>query len=115
MTNAEVAALFLETAALLELAQGNPFRVRAYQRAAAAVAGCPRPVCEMGEKELLEIPGVGAGIAAQTREAAGRGTSADLRTVRGRVPAGLLELLRVPGLGPKRALFLFDHVKVKDL
>ncbi|MCX5790446.1 MAG: DNA polymerase/3'-5' exonuclease PolX [Elusimicrobia bacterium] len=115
MTNAEVAALLSETAVLLELAGENPFRTRAYERAAMAVAGSSRPVCELSEKELLEIPGVGASIAAHIREAAGCGAFGDLRRLRERFPAGLLELLRVPGLGPKRARFLFDAAGVKDL
>ena len=115
MTNAEVAALLSETAVLLELAGENPFRTRAYERAAMAVAGSSRPVCELSEKELLEIPGVGDSIAAHIREAAGGGTFGDLRRLRERFPAGLLELLRVPGLGPKRARFLFDAAGVKNL
>ena len=115
MTNAEISALLSEMAVLLELAGENPFRVRAYQRAALAVGGSPRPLCDLPEKELREVPGVGANIAAHIREAAGCGAFADLRALRERFPAGLLELLRVPGLGPKRARFLHDTAGVRDL
>ncbi|MBI4348001.1 MAG: DNA polymerase/3'-5' exonuclease PolX [Elusimicrobia bacterium] len=115
MTNGEVAALLSEMAVLLELAGENPFRVRAYQRASLALASLPRPVCGLSEKELKQIPGVGAGIAAAIVEIAGGGTFADLRTLRERFPAGLIGLLRVPGLGPKRARILFDTAGIDSL
>lgn len=115
MTNSEVAALLSEMAVLLELAAENPFRVRAYQRAAMTLGAFPRPVTELSEAELKAIPGVGAGIAAAVRELAASGTFADLGRYRGRFPPGLLALLRIPGLGPKRARLLFDTAGIDSL
>ncbi len=108
MTNAEASALLSEMAVLLELAGANPFKVRAYQRASFAVAALPKPVCEMPEKEVLEVPGIGSNIAAHLKEVAGCGTWGELRALRRRFPVGLQEMLRLPGLGPKKARHLFE-------
>jgi DNA polymerase (family X) len=115
VTNAEIAALLAEMAVLLEVEGGNPFRVRAYQRGSLAIGGLPKPVAEYSEKELLAVPGIGKGIAEHLRDITRTGTFADLARLKKKFPAGLLELLRCPGLGPKRARFLFDEAGIKDL
>lgn len=114
-SNADVANLLAEMAVLLELAGENVFKIRAYQRASQTVANLPQPVCGLTDKEMLEIPGIGKGIAQNLRELAGCGTFKDLNDLRGRFPAGLREMLRLPGLGPKRARFLFDEAGIDSL
>ncbi len=112
-SNAEVAALLSEMALLLELEGANPFRIRSYYRAAQSVATLPQSVCALSPKELLEIPGVGKSIAAHLREIARCGSFAELRRSRKRFPAGLQEMTRLPGLGPKRARFLFEEAGIE--
>ncbi len=115
VSNADVAALLNEMAVLLELEGADAFRIRAYQRASLAVAACGRPVSAMSDKELLEIPGVGKSIAAHIARCRGAGCFPELEALRRRFPAGLRELLRLPGLGPKRARLLFEAAGVDSL
>lgn len=109
MTNAEIASLLNEMAALLRVAGADPFRIRAYDRAAEAVASHGTPVARLPAKELIRIPGVGESMAAHIADCASTGGFPKLAALRRRFPSGLREMLRLPGLGPKRARFLFDH------
>ncbi|HSC59463.1 MAG TPA: helix-hairpin-helix domain-containing protein, partial [Gemmatimonadales bacterium] len=100
--NAEVARLFRELADVLELQGANPFRVRAYRNAARTVEGLPGPAAARTAAELAELPGIGADLAGKIVEAAGTGRLAALESIEARFPKGLLALLQLPGLGPKR-------------
>jgi DNA polymerase (family 10) len=107
--NAEVAALLREIADLLTLQLANPFRVRAYEGAARTVEELPRPVLELpeaGSGSLLGRPGIGADLAGKIRELARSGSCVLLRQLRRKVPRGLPELMRLRGLGPRRAQLL---------
>lgn len=115
MTNAELAGLLAEMAVLLEIQGGDPFRARAYQRAAGAVAAHGRPLEKLSPKELLEVPGVGKSIAAHIAACGTSGCFPELLELRKRFPAGLRELLRLPGLGPKRARYLFETAGIASL
>lgn len=108
MTNAELASMLAEMAVLLRVADGDPFRVRAYDRAAEAVMSHEKPVAGLPPKELLDIPGIGKSMAGHIRDCAATGCFPELAALRKRFPAGLRELLRLPGLGPKRARLLFE-------
>jgi DNA polymerase (family 10) len=109
--NAEVARLFREVADLLELQEANPFRVRAYQTAARTVEGLAQPVDKImragGPKALTELPGIGQDLAGQIDEIVRTGQLARLRQLQHRVPKGLTALMRVRGLGPRRARALY--------
>ena len=115
MTNSQIAAAFQEMSVLLELAGENPFRVRAYQRATQTIAGLPKPVSGIPPAELLDIPGIGKGIASHIEELFKAGSMAELETLRKRFPQGLLDLIGVPGLGPKRAKLLFEQLGIDSL
>lgn len=115
MTNAEIASLLSEAAVLLELDGADAFRIHAYQRAAQTTDGWSSPLETLSEPELREIPGVGKSLAAHIREACRTGTFPELEALRRRVPSGLRELLRVPGLGPVRARKLFKTAGVAGL
>jgi DNA polymerase (family X) len=104
--NEAVAGLLREYAELLTITGGDPFRARNYEKAAKAVAGHPADVTAMPEPALTTIPGVGKSIAAKIGEFRRTGTIAALEELRGKIPPGVRELTRVPGLGPKRALQL---------
>jgi DNA polymerase (family 10) len=101
--NRQIAALLHEIADLLDIKGENPFRVRSYRVAAESVENNGQGVAEMVGKgeDLKDLPGVGAGIASKIREIIDSGDCAYHKELLLEVPAGLLELLKIPGLGPK--------------
>jgi DNA polymerase (family X) len=104
--NEAVAGLLREYAELLAITGGDPFRARNYEKAAKAVAGYPADVTAMPEPALTTIGGVGKSIATKIAEFKRTGTIAALEELRAKIPPGVRDLTRVPGLGPKRALQL---------
>ena len=115
--NAEVATAFEEMADLLEIEGANPFRVRAYRFAARTLRDLPAEVGEMVAKgeDLTSLPGIGDDLAGKIKEILATGTAAVLEAQRKRVPATLTELLRIPGLGPKRVKTLAHELKIRSL
>lgn len=103
-----------ELAELVALGGGDSFRVRAYEKAARAIAEHPEPVDTLDEKGLEAIPGVGTHIAAKIRELFTTGHIGELEDIRARVPAGLRSLLDVPGLGPKRARQVYEQLGISS-
>lgn len=115
--NAEIAEAFRKLADLLEIEGGNRFRVRAYRNAAATIGGLPRDAAAMiaeGE-DLSALPGIGDDLAGKIAELAGTGSLALLEELEARVPPGLSDMRRVPGLGPKRVKALHDALGVDTL
>src|SRR5260370_10263342 len=111
MQNAEIARLLTDVADLLEISAGNPFKVRAYRNAARTVADHPDPIAELvagGEFDLTDLPGIGGGIAKEITALIQTGSMPQRQQLVATVPPGLLDLLPIPGLGPKR-LKLFPH------
>lgn len=115
MVNQQIAAIFNEMADLLEIKGENPFRIRAYRRAAQNIEGLPKDAGLMTEKELLEIPGIGQDLAAKIREYISTGRITAFEDLKKDVPEGLAILLSVPSLGPKTAKLLYDRLKIKDI
>lgn len=104
LTNEDIARAFEEVAELLAISGENPFRIRAYQRAAQVIRTLPRPCSELGDAKALErLPGIGADLANKIQELLRTGTLLALRRLRARIPVSLRELLRLPSLGPVRA------------
>lgn len=122
--NEEIARAFEEMADLLALRGENPFRVRAYQRAAMTVRGSQRELHDRLQqcqrtgadplRSLDELPGIGKDLAGKIIELLSTGRCKALEQLRRKVPAGLPELLRVPGLGPRRVQALYGELKVHD-
>jgi DNA polymerase (family X) len=113
--NEEVAALLREYAELTVITGGDVFRVRNYEKAARSIRGWPGDVGQLDLKALRAIPGVGASIAAKIAEFRETGRIKALDELRARIPPGVLELTRVPGLGPKRALQLSHELGVRSV
>ncbi|MEV6108890.1 DNA polymerase/3'-5' exonuclease PolX [Streptomyces sp. NPDC051940] len=113
--NKDIAAVLQEYADLLAITGGDAFKARAYQRAARAVAGHPADIAGLGERGLKDIPGVGASIAGKVAEYLRTGTVADVDELRGRIPAGVRELTRIPALGPKKALQLHQELHISSV
>jgi DNA polymerase (family 10) len=112
--NADIARVFEEIADLLELESGNPFRVRAYRNAARMVEGLRLDLAgQLAQgKALPKLPGVGADLGAKIAEIAATGTCKLREQLRKRAPAGITELLRIPGLGPRRVQALYRELDV---
>jgi DNA polymerase (family 10) len=116
MDNREVARLLEEIATLLELKGENPFKSRAYQNAARAVDALEEEVAVLVESgRLAGAAGIGPSIADKLTELVRTGRLAAIEELRREVPAGLREMISVPGLGPKRARALHDALGIGSL
>src|SRR5207247_589211 len=117
MQNPDIARLFDEVADLLEIQNANPFRVRAYRNAARTIRDFPEPIAELvraATKDLTEIPGIGEDLAEKIGDIVTTGELPLRKQLAAKLPAGLLDLLRIPGLGPKRVKILYQKLKVKS-
>ena len=113
--NEAVAALLQEYADLLSITSGEAFKVRAYEKAARAVAGHHTDVSALDLAGLREIPNVGGSIAEKIAEYLHSGRIEAVEQMRGRVPAGVRELTRIPTLGPKKAMVLYRQLGVDSV
>ena len=117
MTNQNLAQLLEETANLLEIDCGDSFRIRSYRRAAEAVAQSTVAIASLVDtpEQLLEIPGIGKGMAANL-QAAVRDQSIPLRDeLLARYSSRILELLQLPGMGPKTVRMLWDAAQIASI
>jgi len=112
--NADIAAVFEEIADLLEIRGDNPFRIRAYRNAARTVGELGQDLAALVARgrNLPKLPGIGADLAGKIAEIGRTGTCALLERLHRVLPAAITELLRIPGLGPKRVKLLHDALKV---
>jgi DNA polymerase (family X) len=115
MKNARIAGLFNEIADLLELKGENPFRIQAYRRAALTVEGLGRDVASMSGEELRSFPGIGKDLADKIRQAVETGRIDLLDDLGKEIPRGLLDLIRIPNVGPKTARMLHEKLAVTSL
>ena len=117
MENAAIADLLEEIADLLDLKKGDSFRIRAYRGAARSVRTLGVRIADLLERgaPLTDIPGVGSTISEEIRQLHAAGTTPRLDKLREGVPPGLLELLRVPGIGPRRAWELHTKLGVGSI
>lgn len=115
--NEDIAAIFDELADLLEIEDANPFRVRAYRNAARTVRGLGRPLGELVAegKDLTKLQGIGKELAAKIVEILESGHAKALDKLHKEVPASLEEILRLPGLGPKRVKTLYHTLGIENL
>jgi len=114
--NKEIAAILKELAGLMEINGENKYRVGAYNNASRMIMRSSMDLSTMArEGRLREIPGIGEGIATTIREILENGYSPYLEEMKGELPAGILELLQIPGLGPKKAHQLFYELGIQDL
>ena len=117
MQNPDIAAVFDEVADMLEIQGENPFRIRAYRNAARTIRDLPDPLGDRvreGGAALTDIPGIGADLAEKIETLVATGQLPLHRQLAAKLPAGLLDLLRIPGLGPKRVRLLYKRLKVKS-
>ncbi len=115
MKNQQIAKIFSEIAELLELKGENMFRIRAYRRAAQNLDNLSKDVSGLSREELESIPGIGKDLTAKICEYIETGGIAKYEELKKEIPEGVLELLSVPGLGPKKAKMLYEKIKVKSI
>jgi DNA polymerase (family 10) len=118
MTNREIAAVFDQIADLLEFQGANPFRVRAYRNAARKIGALAEPLAAIAEDEsrsLMDIEGIGRDLAEKIATLLDTGTLPMLAELQATIPASVLTLSRVPGVGPKKAARIHADLGVTNL
>jgi DNA polymerase (family 10) len=116
MTNREIANVFQAISETMEILGEDRFRTQAYRRAADALADLPEPLAAYRARgELASIPGVGKAIADKIAELLDTGQLQFYEKMRAKVPEGVLEILRVPNVGPKMAGRLYNELGIASL
>ena len=119
MDNKEIARRFHRLSALMEVRGDDPFRLRSYRNAAEAIEVWPTSLKEIAEQEgvtgLQEIPGVGKAIAGKVIELLNKGTFDAWERLVAETPETVLDLLEIPGIGPKTAALLHQRFKISSL
>lgn len=116
MLNKQIAEIFRKTAEILEIKGDNPFKIRAYLRGAEAVENITEDLEDVErEGRLRQISGIGHDLAGQISEFIGYGRISHFNELKKSIPEGLLELLSIPGVGPKTAKLLYDQLKISDI
>ena len=117
MENPEIARVLEEVADVLEIQNENPFRIRAYRNATRTVEGLTTPLRKWVEegRNLTDLPGIGKEMANHIREMVETGTLGFRDELLAEVPRSLIELMRLPALGPKKAKKIHDELKVGSL
>jgi DNA polymerase (family 10) len=118
MSNHEIAAVFEEIADLLEFQGANAFRVRAYRNAARTIAELTESVADVvadSNRSLTDIEGIGKDLAEKAATLVQTGSLPMLEDLHREIPQSVLAILRVPGLGPKRAAQLYHDLKIATL
>jgi DNA polymerase (family 10) len=115
-SNRDVAERLRFMAQLLEVAgEEDPFKVRAYERAAQQVEGSPVPVSELDEKALVAIPGIGSGIAKKILSIVRTRTFPELDELQKKIPESLPDLLKLDGVGPKTVHRLWMKLGIESI
>src|SRR3954468_12013218 len=111
-----VAELLDEIGKRIELSGDSPFKARAYYNAAESLLALTEPLSMIVAKgKLRDIPGVGEAIAEKIIKLHKTGTHPTLEHLREQLPAGVLEMLKIPGLGPKKALLIYSELKIETV
>ncbi len=115
VSNRDVARILTFMGQLLEISGGDPFKVRAYSRAAQEIERVASPVTEMSEEDLVALRGVGHQIAQKIREIAEIGTFRELNDLKATIPDSLIELLELDGVGPKTIHVLWKKLGIESV
>src|SRR5918999_4052445 len=113
--NDAVEAMLVEYDDLLSVLSGDPYKPRAYEKAARAVGGHPVDLEGKDLPEILRVPSVGKSIGEKVHEFLTTGRVADLDELRAKIPAGVREVMAIPGVGPKKAMILYQELGVDSV
>jgi DNA polymerase (family X) len=116
-TNAEIARVFAEMAAVLEITGANVFRVNAYNNAARLIGDHTSALADLvpDKKALMAIEGIGDGLARKIIEFTQTGAVKEHADLIATIPPGLIEITRIPGVGPKTAKLLWEKAGITNL
>ncbi|HHH53928.1 MAG TPA: DNA polymerase/3'-5' exonuclease PolX, partial [Bacteroidetes bacterium] len=115
MTNREIAKKFDLLAKLMELHDDNPFKIRSFRNAYNILRQTGTPLIELNYDELVEIPGIGKAIASKIIELRDTGSFSALEKMLEKTPPGILDLLKLKGLGPKKIKLIWQQLGVESL
>ena len=119
MDNEAIARRFAQLAALMEIRGDDPFRLRSYRNAGEAIETWPTQMADIANYEGIEglqnVPGVGKAIAKKIMELLERGTFDVWERLTAETPASVLDLLELPGIGPKTVANLHQKYKISSL
>jgi len=118
MDNKRIADTFDQIADLLEFQGANPFRIRAYRNGARTVRDLTDSVATIiadDSRDLTEVDGIGKDLAAKCAELVDTGSLEMMNELLSEIPGSVLDLLRIPGLGPKKAAVLFKELGIQTL
>ena len=115
MKNIEISDILRSIAQILELKNGNLFRIRAYERAAQIVESTDNIAEIAKEDKLTDIPGIGQDLSSKIKEYLERGKIKFYEDLKKEIPAGLLELLKIPSLGPKTVKLFYEKLKIENI
>ncbi len=115
--NSEIANIFYDVAAFLEIEGANPFRIRAYRGAARTLSSLSGSVVDRIAQghDLTEIPGIGRDLAHKIEIIVETGSLPMLKELESRLPPGLKDIMRLSGVGPKKAAALYKELGIKNL
>jgi DNA polymerase (family 10) len=115
--NSDIADVFDRIADYLEIEGENPFKIRAYRSASRTIRGLGPELRDMlaSGEDLTELPGIGKELAAKIVEILETGTAQALEKLKQKVPAGVIEMLKLPNLGPKRVSALYHELQIESL
>jgi DNA polymerase (family X) len=113
--NDEVALAFEEFADLLAILSGDPYKPRAYEKAARSIGGYAQELRSLDDAGILAIPNVGTSIAVKVHAILDTGTFPELEELRAQVPPGVREMTAISGFGPKKAIVVYRELGIQDL
>ncbi|MFO1000309.1 MAG: DNA polymerase/3'-5' exonuclease PolX [Planctomycetaceae bacterium] len=117
MKNEFIAVQFELLADLLEIQGANPFRIRAYRNAARTISSTSESLSDLvlTKQDLTQFAGIGKDLAKQIEEITTKGQHSALEELRKQIPGGVLDMLRIPGVGPKKVSVFFNELGLKSL
>ncbi|MCP4170404.1 MAG: DNA polymerase/3'-5' exonuclease PolX [Fuerstiella sp.] len=117
MKNDQIAAVFEQLSDLLEIQEANPFRVRAYRSAGRTISSTAESFAALVEEgaDLTQFSGIGKDLAKQIIEVVTTGQHSQLTELRQQIPAGVVDMLRIRGVGPKKVAVFYNKLHLKSL
>ena len=117
MKNEQIAAVFEQLSDLLEIQEANPFRIRAYRSAGRTIGSTAESFASLVEQndDLTRFPGIGKDLAKQIVEVVTSGRHSQLDELREQIPAGVVDMLRIRGVGPKKVAVFYNKLNLESL
>jgi DNA polymerase (family 10) len=116
LQNQDIAQIFYEIADILEMQGENSFRIRSYRNAASAIENLTEDLTSIHKKGALkEIPGIGESIAQKIEEMINTGKCKFHHALLKKIPPGVLDIMRVPGMGPRHAMLVYEKLAVNSI